>query len=678
MPKNTENLVVELEIKDGNADVVIGKNKQKLQDFVKDVNTLQPQISFKIPNTAFIDLDKLEKRAEETRKRFADITAVRLDNGQIGVLTKEIITARDRAAQLHSDISSIKRELQNPSRKSSIEFLTQELRAAEKEADLLNAKLRTLGTGASSPIAAANSAENLKLTSFQKQNLSYQVNDIATMAAMGANPTQILASQAGQIAQIFNPAQIAAFTAAYSGLVTVLGAGAVAIAATYKITGDMRSEAERLLKVQESIAAASNKQLISQQEVIKNYQKMREEAESQRGFDRFLSGATIDDLKNRRATLEKQNQWFNYLYSGMPNEGNEKRSQQILALDAQIDSLEQRRRQASGNTESFNQRWESYLKSQERMRELEEQRAKEFAQSVEKGKAKVKELEKTYNSVFEGIYKRTNSNNPFVLLFSEAEESMKNLRNNTRGLSTEIISTFEKMERAQNRLKLFETRLNTNLSVFDLRSEAQNFRSGGANDSSRRDSLLRAKFGNEAFDKLNDSQKREEYEKLLFSATPAGLNRQSLITSLAFDRGRGDNATLNERLEKQLKIVEQTRSGFGAEVDPLADRRIIALTNGLDPNQISSRVREAAAGAREREAVRQENAEKEAAQLRAESLTVQKQIKEGIDKLNSIAEKDGFKAVIEIVDKSNGAANVLGVAPTNKDVQNQFFPWLNE
>jgi phage-related minor tail protein len=43
---------------------------------------------------------------------------------------------------------------------------------------------------------------NAQFSSFQIGNLSYQLNDIATMALMGASPFQILASQGGQIYQI--------------------------------------------------------------------------------------------------------------------------------------------------------------------------------------------------------------------------------------------------------------------------------------------------------------------------------------------------------------------------------------------------------------------------------------------------------------------------------------------
>lgn len=139
-----DSLQIALEIKDDQAEVVIGRNRQRLQDFVRDAEKLQPQIKFSISNQGFIDLDKLEKRAEETRKAFKNITTTRLDAGQINNLTRELVSAMERSTQLTRDIVSLKREIANPNRKSSIAFLIDELRAAEKEANLLNRKLNTL------------------------------------------------------------------------------------------------------------------------------------------------------------------------------------------------------------------------------------------------------------------------------------------------------------------------------------------------------------------------------------------------------------------------------------------------------------------------------------------------------------------------------------------------------
>lgn len=62
------------------------------------------------------------------------------------------------------------------------------------------AKMRGLGG------ASKDAAGSFGLASHQLGNLTFQINDMATMAAMGAPPLQILASQAGQVFQIFQQA----------------------------------------------------------------------------------------------------------------------------------------------------------------------------------------------------------------------------------------------------------------------------------------------------------------------------------------------------------------------------------------------------------------------------------------------------------------------------------------
>ncbi|HVI28865.1 phage tail length tape measure family protein [Hansschlegelia sp.] len=105
-----------------------------------------------------------------------------------------------------------------------------------------------------------------QLSSSGLSNLSFQANDIATMAIMGANPTQIIASQAGQIFQIFQQegakpkavfeqlASAAAKAISPIGLVVAgLGAAGIAAAIFYSRT---KSEAELFDEAIEKHAAA--------------------------------------------------------------------------------------------------------------------------------------------------------------------------------------------------------------------------------------------------------------------------------------------------------------------------------------------------------------------------------------------------------------------------------------
>ncbi|KQQ90268.1 hypothetical protein ASF65_15565 [Aureimonas sp. Leaf324] len=87
---------------------------------------------------------------------------------------------------------------------------------------------------------AAN--QNVKLTSGQVQGLGFQLNDMGTMLAMGASPFQILASQAGQVAQVLQEgggikSSIGAIATAVGGFVTSLGPVGIALGATTAAAG---------------------------------------------------------------------------------------------------------------------------------------------------------------------------------------------------------------------------------------------------------------------------------------------------------------------------------------------------------------------------------------------------------------------------------------------------------
>ncbi|HEX8636809.1 MAG TPA: phage tail length tape measure family protein, partial [Pyrinomonadaceae bacterium] len=688
-----EILEVELHISEGNAEVVLGKSKKSLEDFVQIAEKAQPEIKLKISNGSFIDLDKLEEKAAETRKAFAGIAAQRLDSGQVGMLTKEIVRASERSRQLSGEIAAIKRALADPTRKSSIAVLTEELKAAEREADQLNRKLNSLPSGDGRPSApsrgtAPGGGGNVKLSGFQKQNLSYQINDVLTGLASGQNPSQILAQQGGQIAQIFEPAQIAAFTAKYASLVTVLGAGAAAIALTYKITGDMRAEAERLLKVEEQITSAKNNQILASKKLREELQKSRDEAEEDRRYQSTLDrGATVEDLIKRRENLQRLQ---NLTPETLPTVENNKlvqkenetftrNAEQLKRYDADIYALREKREKAAA--EAFNNRFKLETKSQESEFKAQERAIKaqeKFNKSVEDGKKKVDELGKKYSSTFDDLFARSQKENPFVSVFSEGEKALKSLRENLKGLDADLQAKAVSVQQKINSNALFETRLDNNLSIFDLRERARAFRNpqesaeqrqNRIDDGARRhveagNFFVGGAFGNYGsylankaggFDKLTAEQKRDIYEVRSFgnlgylgnpqNSTFNELNANSLERSLASDRLRDadKNLSLNERLQKQLAIIDG--SGGSEAERAIAGRKFLALTSGVDPSQLNGNLRERAALENEREADRKSKYETDLLATQKEALAIQKRREEVEKEMLDIVKKQGVEGL---------------------------------
>ncbi len=656
-----------------------------------------------------IDIYKLQKSAEETRKALDGIAKTRIDGGQINNLSRELVTARDRSRQLGSDIANIKKELANPNRKSSIAFLTDELRAAEKEADALNRKLSTLsGTGGSGRSA------DLRLSSFQKTNLSYQVNDIATMAAMGANPTQILASQGGQIAQIFSAEQISAFAAAYSGLLPILGAGTAAIALTYKVTGDVRAQAEQRLKTEEKIAATLNKQRLEAHEIKKSFEAQRKEAAFDRQLQSYQQSAPIEQIRGRKELLDR------LLVLAPASDRVAEYRKELLALEAQIASFDQKQKtdRLSSPDAAFDLRKSDFKKNEEAERlSIEKARveaAEKFRKSVEQGREKVKELGKTFTDTFDNLFQKTGANNPFAAVFSEADKSLKSLRENIKGLTPELQAAALAMQNNLNANALFSARLDNALNAFDLRDGAANFRDfrempfeikdpkqffkdftefysneiekrtggsflgyskngtfGGTTSFDLRDGL------NFAFDKLagGGSIRREKtYADLTES------EKQKYLSSVnQVDESK--NLSLQNRLDKQFAIINSLGAANPEQI-ALANRKIISLMQGVDPSQLTTSQREQAALAREREAVRLENAEREAKDQRQKQIELQTRIADNQEKLLKIAEEKGLDGLnnfleIQVKDETSGGVKVLGASPKPADMVGNLFNFGN-
>jgi hypothetical protein len=304
--------------------------------------------------------------------------------------------------------------------------------------------------------------------------------------------------------------------------------------------------------------------------------------------------------------------------------------------------------------------------------------------AVDSGKAKVKELEKTFLSVFDNLAARAGANNPFVAIFSEGDKAIQNLRLNTIGLSKDLVSVFEQMERKQQQIQLFNARLDAGLTAFDLRDSAANFRNINPKDNG----LVQKEFfervvkrasGLNDISGLSDTQKRDFYERNLLAGSFSfnQLTQDSVVSSLARDRRPAEenaNLGLQERLQKQFDIIEKLRNTSNlAETGSAADKRIIALTSGVNPNELTTQQRIQAAAAREREADRTEKSEQLAARQRAETLEVQKKIASEITKLREVAEKDGLIGLqVLLKDAETGATRDLTPSPTAQDVVEAF------
>lgn len=308
---------------------------------------------------------------------------------------------------------------------------------------------------------------------------------------------------------------------------------------------------------------------------------------------------------------------------------------------------------------------------------------------INAGRARVNELGKSTDALFANLFAKRGASNPFVEVFSEADKAIESTRLATAGLRADLRATADQLVNTINANALFSARLETRLQAVDLRGDAANFRNTRQSDTAAAD-----KFANDAMSRFRRDLatglfKNPENLAAFRSGTSnaVGLDlfnfqRQleqsgGLFRNPEFDEqtrrrlsaADPTNTTVQDRLDKQLAVIRDLNPSNDIQRAE-ADRKIIALTQGLDPNTLTDRERNAAAAARENEATRLENAETAAKTERADAAKVQTSIDANIAELLKIAKSDGLTGVIRIINEAEDKANVeLGKRPTPRDVK---------
>lgn len=702
------------------------KSFNRLKDATNEINA--SPISLKpvtVPKSTFAELDKLQTRADQTRKSFSDIANTRLNSGNVNLLTKDIVTAHERSKQLVSDITQINNELKNPNRKSSIKFLTDELKSAELEADKLNRKLSALpgsqtpsrsragaggGGGGRGRISSEQASLLELLDDFAPAGLNKPFNSIARGALIAGDLKEAATGIKAAGKEMLALVGISGTALATFGAIAV--AGFLIVDATKKA----REEAEKKLKFEEKLSGEYARQLKDQRDSLKTFQEQRKLAADSRSFSSFVGSATIDDLKSRLQTVE---QLKNLVPNKLPdnkgvltdNPAFQRLQSEAIAIDAQIETLQQRNIKSAND--AFNQRNEFFKKSQENDLEAERRRVQANEKQIadlKKSKDLISDIGKTANNAFLNLAQKLNADNPFVKVFADSRSELDKLRASVKNLPDELQKSAIASQQAINKNNLFSARLDNNLSAFDLRETANRFRNPQPDSLVERqqfeqvikNSIERGNFfpnfggtyGSDlanrsgGFDKLTESQKRDIYEVsqlslLLKDEKNSPLNAQNnrtVISALARERSISpdENLSVNERLQKQLSIIN---SGVSNDSERgIADRRLIGLTSGLDPAQIKADLREQIAAANEREAVRREKYESEVLKLQRDDLAIQERIAATQEKLLKIAEKEGFdglnKLLITVKDETSGGVST-GSSGTDADVRSTYFDDAN-
>ena len=507
----------------------------------------------------------------------------------------------------------------------------------------------------------------LKLTNDILKSFSTNVSDVQDKLGKGLTPKQIAEEEANKKGNRILDAIKTGYTAPLAALVYPFDA----------ITDGIETANNRFL---ETINGAKKRRIDALTDMIQGEQNLlQKQNEAAKKQDSFLTLQTFEDqekarLEDEKKKLDTRRKEFDKRFSNVSGLSDLNQNRTLLG-------------ELGNNRDLFTA--EEFAK---RIHDVQQK----INDDLDKSKKKVEELGKSYKSIFDNLSGKVNSNNPFVSLFFDARSELDKLKDSIKGLPEDLQKAAIGAQQAIGKNRLFETRLDNNLSVLDLRQRAIDLRSSDTLVSKQqfeeivKNSISRGNFfpnfggtygsdlanRNGGFDKLTDGQKRSIYEVSLLSNV-SGKTRDSLITALSNERvaNPNENLSLNERLQKQLSIIN---SGVTNDAErAIADKRLLGLSSGLDASQIKADLREQLAQANEREAVRRENYEKELLRVQKDDLEVNKKILANQEKLLKIAEKDGLDGLnkfLEITIRDETRSGIdTGASGTQADVRRTYF-----
>lgn len=295
------------------------------------------------------------------------------------------------------------------------------------------------------------------------------------------------------------------------------------------------------------------------------------------------------------------------------------------------------------------------LERDDRLR-LQQQIEQAIEAQIKQGLDRIKSLKTTTDDLLSSLSQKRAGDNPFVAIFSEAEVAARKLEETTRGLSASVISEFKKIQDESTRSRFFDAQLDAGSRAIDLRREAQDLRRGGASPPPS----ARQQF---SFEQIRRGV-----------ATSPNLHLD--LAGYFAEKPQAQGSTV-DRLREQIAFVEKLRAQ-NADLSTSAssaDKRIIALSAGVKPEDLTPELQEKAAGAREREASRLENADKEAATQRTETLNLQRKIAAELEALRKQVQSgiklDGEPAQLDLTVNDDGSLSLLGRSPRAGDYNGQ-------
>lgn len=670
-----------------------------------------------IPTNAFAELDKnfanLERYALSVRGTLRTIERSTVGVAGLDGLGQAAKRSIQDVTVLYNRIQAIQVEMGQTRDPIALSRLAKEAREAGVALDTLNTKIQRVAAGRAAAEQRVRASALDPTKAFSRGQLGRQVVN-------AADPRLGMAAELGE-------------TLSNTGLVSGAGlaaGGAVAAAgfAAVKVSEKLREQSEKRLKAEEKLQGVYNEQakamastaavddlrgkfldptkLTQAQYAIGQLIKQRQSQgfgygeEGKQTLDQFLApdralrdaNAQIGRSSNSVSELERvlaglQNGSF------QPNLTGQARMDLIKSVSFQLDDL---RRAMTGFSEAETAQFKAEQKAFKARQEAK-------AAEIKAVQAQIKQFQAQTKSTADSLFVQKYSDNPFVKVFKDAEKAMESLKASTKGLNRNIQESLLNTQREINSLALFSANLDNKLAGIQLRDQAKVFRQGGTDDQLRDMGYARARADYDRFVRERDA---EELSGLYRGSTPELLAqyRRSLspvdaLASFNAQRGaeersglyRGDTDELRRMYARAATQELSPETKFNKQIDAilssnpqseqekaLADRKLLAIGDQLDPSRMTAGQRSQFASAAEREAVRREQYETNALKLMEDQRGFLKAISESIGKdFGEAYLKGGVKGLNALITVKNDTETDVSVkaalrSPTPADTEEQY------
>ena len=502
-------------------------------------------------------------------------------------------------------------------------------------------------------IARIRGAGSQRANAAGRLNLARQGADVFTQLGSGQGLGIIAIQQGPQILDAaaqsgFKLAgamqSVAAFAAAYGATIGVAGAG---LAVIYKITNDIANAEAQKLKFIEDGAKASNKAILAKLAEVKAYNDAIAAQEHQFQFSKQLEGADANRLKQLLQIAE---------LTGRTDDALKIRQKQLeLGSKNNFDSVRAEYRQKRD--------------FEDQLKQIEKEGQQKRLEDAQKRIEKAKELNKVTFEFFQSINQRTNADNPFFKILSDAQELEKQI--------LKLNPAFQALARSQASLSvansLFGAKIDNVLGVSDLKSQAAFFRNGQKGESA--DDLLKRLGINPAqLQGFSDAQKTNlaaqigsnqafQFGRAGVNGTLGGVNVADLAIG-AFQNSQqrqSSEETAQQRLDRQFRELDKLTAANDPQRQAI-DRRIASLSQGIDPTTLRQDTRNRIADSIERNAEALARQQGDATKALQDNTAILNKLNANLERQIGVIQGGGNQNSLEVTVKPSAGIDI-GVTP---------------